>query len=1001
MKPASTALIKVVALSLILVMYSGFGAFAAESPIVPESPIAAENQDIAPEEELQAAEPTASNNVPANNRIELSGDDEVLAAITINGMVREEGMTLILPSGASYDDILVPLGAVSQLLTFAIEVNTGDRTAEGFFIREENTFQLNLDTNEVVIKGEKDTLSESDVSVHDDDIYIKASTFEKWFGVKISMNMNDLILDINTGGDLPFQERMARLERAKKKMKTFRYDVVQPKDAVLAPYRDFSFPSLYITSTGGLLKSASGNKLQALGSLQGNQDIAGFEADYAIGARYGNDGVSEISNSRLTFQKRDNQNNLLGPLKAGRISFGDVSFPSVPLFAGGQRGAGIEISSDSRLGSRYANPGEDFILDGDGPVGWDAELYRNGSFVAFQQIGPDGRYLFENINLSSGFNSFEIILYGPQGQKTSIRREIARGPRLLKKDELQYGFAAGTPEADLLPLDSEAKNDRTPGMSGEIFYGFTKNLTLGTSLYSGPQDAISNDIGRFTSEINEDEEDRDETERTSGTAFSAATSIGAINLQGQALVADKGRRAYGVSAAARPLGFNLGTSHTVYKNFLADDQDIKSISEVSANRRFGRLNLTLRAQQRDFQERADDTIVEQVTSFNFKGISISNDLVRTFSTSDTVDDFEGEIAALATLYNIRFRSALIYDLDEDATEKYRQLTFSAQKSLSDRTSIRVEGRHYFDSKEKNLNMRLSRDFDKYGLDFDVNADTENNYSFLVGLRLALQPDQHNQYHLVDPRSGGLAAMGMRAFIDDNNNGVFDKGEDIIKGVQFKSSTRSDKVSTDEEGVAYLTNLGEAPARISVQTESIPDIYLAPKFDHRDLIPRRGSTPVIDFPFVKMSEISGYLLHLKRGLEGVVVRLVSVLDGKEIEKTETDSDGYFIFPAVKGGKYKIAFGLPDRDFMSLNVDLDASIENPEEMKVEANDELAKAADEVAAIKTSAGSLSRSSARQNNLDRLNAPAGAMPNIDDPLNEEDLKELDEKAIEGIITQ
>ncbi|PZP57480.1 MAG: hypothetical protein DI586_00145 [Micavibrio aeruginosavorus] len=977
-------------------MNSGAFAQAAEGMPAPEIQLQEEGA-----QQLNQDSPPANviNDTETENKIELSGNDEILVAVNINGMIREEGLSIFLPAGASYSDVMVPLRSMAELLTFAITVNTGDKKAEGFFISSDNVFQLDLNSGDVLVDGKKEKLEAGEAEIIEDDIFVRASSLKKWFGISATLNINSLVLDLDTGSDLPFQERMKRLLNAEKRMKTFRYDAIKPQNAVLAPYRNFSYPSLYITTTGGIQKSSSGQSFLGLATLQGNQDIAKFEADYAIGTRYNSRGTSEISNSRLTFQRRDNQNNLLGPLRAGRISFGDVSFPSVPLFAGGQRGAGIEISSDSRLGSRYATNSENFILDGDAPVGWDAELYRNGSFIAFQQVGSDGRFVFENVNLPSGFNNFEVILYGPQGQKTSIKREIARGPRLLRDGEIQYDFAAGTPESDFLPFDEDAQSNRTPGMSGQIFYGVSKFFTLGTSVYSGPQDAINNDVGNFTStsfESGSNFDDRDSV-RASGAAVSAATSFSGINLQGQALAADSGRRAYELAAATKPFGFNLGASHTTYRNFLSEDQDIKSRNEVNLSRNFGGLNLTFRVEDRDFLNREDDRIFEQITSFKFLGISINNDLVRTFSKSKSIDDFEGELSALASLYNIRLRSALLYDLDEDAPSKYRRLSFSGQKSLSSRTSFRFEGSHDFESKTKNLNLRLSRDFDKYGLDFDVNADTENNYAFTVGLRVALQPDQKNNYHFVDPRTGGLASLGARAFIDDNNNEIYDNGEKTIEGVEFKSSTRSEKAATDKEGVSYLTGLGEAPARIIVQTESIPDIYLAPKFDHRDLIPRRGSTPVIDFPFVKMSEIAGYLTHLKRGLEGVVVRLVSGIDGKEVEKTETDSDGYFIFPAVKGGNYKIAFGLPDREFMSLNVDLDASIEDPEEMKVEATDELAKATEQAASVQTSAGS----SARQRNIDALNAPAGAMPNIDDPLSEEDLKELDEKAIEGIITQ
>lgn len=987
------------------------GAFpvqAAESELMPARP-QIEEEDSNEVPEISDAEnlEISSQQTPGPEEIEAAGEDEVLTAVAVNGIPRDEGIIVLLSAGANISDALVPLGKMSELMTFAINVNAGDKKAEGFFLKEENTFQLDLNTNDVLVMGQKRQLENGEARIYDEDIYVRASSLEEWFNVDIDLDTGELILSIRTGEDLPFQERMKRMMRYEKRKKTYRFDPVRPENAQLAPYRNFSFPSLYLTGSLGMQKSASDTRAIGAGTIQGYQDIAKFEADYTVGTRYSSQTANEITNARLTFQKRDASKQLLGPLKAGRISFGDVSFPSVPLFQGGQRGAGFEVSSDSRLGARYANSTENFILDGDAPVGYDAELYRNGAFVAFQQIGSDGRYFFENLNLSNGFNNFEVVLYGPQGQKTVIRRDVTRGPRSLRKNELQYDFALGTPEADFIPLADRARDDRAFGMSGQAFYGFTDFLTMGASVYSGPQEEVgsrytnfgSTSLGLSTSNSLNSSDDFENSARASGGAVSVSTAFKGVILQGQALAADKGRSAYELAATSRPFGVNLGVSHTTYKNFMDNEQEIGSISEISASRNFGAFNMTLRVQDRDFLVRADDRIFEHIVSFRFMGINLNNDLVRTFSDNDGIDDFEGELTALTNLYNTRLRASLFYDLDPEAERTYRRISFSGQRSLTPRSSIRFEGAHDFASEIDSIGVRYSRDYDKFGLDFDTTLNTEDDLTFLVGMRVALQPDQKDDYHFVDPRSGGQAAIGMRSFVDNNDNGIFDNDDKPIEGVKFGASTRSDKSETNADGVSYLTNLGEAPVRIAVQTDSIPDIYLAPKFEHRDLIPRRGSTPVVDFPFVRMSEIAGYLTHLKQGVEGAIVRLISAVDGKEIEKTETDIDGYYIFPAVKGGNYKVSFGLPERDFMSVNVVLDPKIEIPEEMQVEAGEELAKAVKEAAEIKPSANNTS--SAAQKNIDRMNAPAGDLPNIDDPLDEDDLKPLQEKDIESIITQ
>ncbi len=1005
MKTVPTALAKAVAIMVWVLITGASRGLAADATSLPPSKPSSEMISTLSDEENaeinnklnEAAHQGSAQQLSQQSSGSFSIDDQIPIGVIINGIPREDGFTVYLPSGATPDQALIPLTGISSLLSYAITVNAGDKKAEGFFEKEKNTFNLDLNTREIIIAGKKEKIGANEAVIQDGDILVRIDALRKWFGIDAMFDLSNLELVLKTDAELPFQERLKRQQNAKN-IRTYNFDAIKPENAVMAPYRDFSFPSLYVINSTGVQSSTNDRNLLGTATLQGYQDLARFEADYTISGQYLGQEGQQITGSRMTLSRRDPLKKMFGPMKAGRISIGDVYYPSVPLFGSSGNGAGIEISSDSSLGIRYVNNSEDFILEGDAPIGYDAELYRNGVFTAFQQIGPDGRYRFENLELPAGYNTFEIILYGPQGQKTSIKRDVTRGTRQLRKGELQYDLAAGLPKSDFLPFAENAQDDRTPGASGQLFYGFTNFFTMGVSAFNGPQTAPRGANGtEFTSESTRNDND---FVRTTGAAVSSALSFMGINFRGQLLGADEGRQAYDMGVDTRFMGANIGAGHTVYKNFLEENQELAERTELFVGKTFKGFNTSFRFQKRAYLEREDEISLEHILSFNLKGVRINNDLIRTISKDEGYDEFEGELTALAGIAGMRVRGALIYNLSPDqyADEgNFRRLSFSGQKRLTSRSSFRFEGAHDFDAKLNTLNLRYSRDYDKFGLDFDAVASSDNNYIFTIGTRLALQPDQKNHYRLVDPVTGGQASLGLRAFIDNNNNNIFDTGDAPLEGIEFRGSGGSAGQKTDKGGIIYAANLSETPTRFKVVTESIPDIYLAPKFDHRDLIPRRGSTPIIDFPFVKMSEISGYLVHLKRGLEGVVVRLINGGDGSEVEKTETDSDGYFIFPAVKGGNYKIAFGLPDREFMSLNVDLDVSIEDPEEMKIEASDELAKAAEEAATIRTSFGS----SARQQNLDRLDGPAGAMPNIDDPLSEEDLKELDEKAIEGIITQ
>ena len=55
-------------------------------------------------------------------------------------------------------------------------------------------------------------------------------------------------------------------------------------------------------------------------------------------------------------------------------------------------------------------------LQGDIQPSWDVELYRNDELISALTAGPDGRYVFNDIELLYGNNTLRLVFYGPQGQ---------------------------------------------------------------------------------------------------------------------------------------------------------------------------------------------------------------------------------------------------------------------------------------------------------------------------------------------------------------------------------------------------------------------------------------------------------------------------------------------------------------------------------------------------------------------------------------------------------
>jgi len=80
-------------------------------------------------------------------------------------------------------------------------------------------------------------------------------------------------------------------------------------------------------------------------------------------------------------------------------------------------------------------------LDGDLPIGWEVELYRNEVLLDFRVDQISGRYSFQNVPLLFGNNILRLAFYGPQGQVREELKQIRVGPEQIKPGEHRYRFA--------------------------------------------------------------------------------------------------------------------------------------------------------------------------------------------------------------------------------------------------------------------------------------------------------------------------------------------------------------------------------------------------------------------------------------------------------------------------------------------------------------------------------------------------------------------------------
>lgn len=818
--------------------------------------------------------------------IERSDDEFLILGFEVNGKVRNEGVEAYLPDGDGLDHVLVPIGAVAEALSFHIDVNPGEGRAVGFYRSEDNIFELDLVNYEITTSSGKSKLTADSAEAHIDDIYVQARLLEEWFNIKVILNFNALVLEVSSDELLPFQERAERLRKAKDKKRSFTYDSVENESAYFLPYGYLSYPSLVLQTSIQGTRSPDNATHQSSNTLQANFDFLKFSTDLNIAHQYSSVSGSQISNSHITFRRQDPNKQILGPLQTGRIEVGDIGFPSIPLFSGVGSGAGISLSSNPQIGTQYVRNESDFILEGDAPIGWDAELYRNGQFIDFKTISDEGVYRFADLELINGYNLFKIVLYGPEGQKKFITREVFRGPNILNKNQFVYDVAIGSANTDFLPLKETADQSFDMATSANVYYGISDFLTVGANFYDGRQN---------------DKEDRDRA-----TTLSIASAFLGMNTQFELMNANQDRRAYRAQFRMRPLGYNISGGFSEYKNFDVRDQNKKRETDLTFSKNFGLISISLSGTTTRFLDQEDEHEIQGNFNTDIWGIKVGNKLTKIFSKNISLERFDGELSLVSSLYDVRLRGNLLYDLSSDAERKLETLRLSAQTSFEDDSSLLLNSNYSFANRIWTADGRYTRKFDAVSVDLNIGASTDDNYSAGLTLRTGMQPSDENIYKIVDAQKSSQASMGIRAYIDDNNNNSYDLGEDILKDIIFSSSRGSGQSRTNENGIAWMYGMVETPTKIHVEHRNLNDIYLVPKVEAYDVLPRKGANITLDYAFVRMGEVDGYvnIAGTQKGIANVPVRIINKVTGKEISSTHTEGDGYFVFSVVPMGEYEI-------------------------------------------------------------------------------------------------
>ncbi len=807
------------------------------------------------------------------------------------------------------DKVFLSLTDFIRVLELPIKFAPDNMSASGWFIDEEKTFSLDLRKNQCMAGKKKFTTSPEDIILYNGDIFVDTKILQKWFGLELVFHKNEQEIGVNSGGLLPIEARFERRQQWKKlaeekqhptdKTDEIKETIQTPYKLASVPFGDLSYRQNYSKSDNATTSSSQINSLFTGDFLYLNNQISATIQD------------GDLTNARIISGRRDKDGKLLGPLGATEFSLGDIYTPEQPLIARSIPGKGAIISN---YPLEYVNQFNKVNIRGNAQVNWDVEIYRNDSLFNFQKVSTDGIYEFIDVPLVSGLNIITLIFYGPFGQQYQETRRFMVGNDLLKENKIYYRFAANKNNENLIKtadqIAIENDNQGVGRFFGELGLGLTKTTSVVANFLRIPVN-LSDQQNNYTS-------------------LSLRSSL--LGIGGRFDVArdlENKTNAQEVALQTEFFNYSLSTNFENFDhNFISEDNPLTA--DPIVNRTAIRLDGPLKIPFMTFPSRISLTgTKENFTSKEFRdnldneisfGLSSRFSLTQGFEYiyDSRIESETRKIITGRTLFNYSFsekltaRTGLTYKFQPTKDLNTLNMSFSYNFGNNFNTSYNID--HQFAQEEgqedsTNYSASVSKTFSKIIVSLGGNYIDNSNYGANLNLSTSFGYDiNHNTGVISGIPLANSGAISAKVFMDDNNNGTFDKGEEPLKNVEIFINDGVKRTKTNKDGVAFITNLQlDSSSKVSINNDSLPDPYLLVEKKAVKVFSHSGTISDVDFPVSRVGEISGYAILNKNGstspASNVEMQLIDK-EGNIVATTKSGYDGYYLFEMIPFNQYQL-------------------------------------------------------------------------------------------------
>lgn len=782
-----------------------------------------------------------------------------------------------------------------------IKVNVSNGTATGWFIRQTNTFNLDMNAKQVSIAGKIQSIDLRNVHKTDNDILVSAETLESWLGLGLDYDLSGLNLLITTPDPFPIELAYVRSQRSPRNTDSAAGAKLPPLEPeygyVSIPYMDTEL-GMNVFQSPGSRRTHNENWSTILSGDYGGFNTSAYLSGTSI--------KPFLDSARITMGKEDPRANLLGPLHATSYQFGDVNSVSNSIIGNSQQERGFTVTNRSVNRETTKTYTE---IRGDSHPDWDIELYRNEAYLDIRHVGPDGKYDFGKVDLNVGLNDFKLVFYSPQGERTEEHQtvnvdssvtlgggdgryavSVTQNGKNVYSRQPQTGTGVGAPHfAGTYEYGIAGLGTLTSGISSDNDNG-TRRTFFETGLATALYDTVYNATLAY-----------DTSNASYGSILTARRNFG---LQ-------SGRLEYNHNSE----GFNPGSANA---GAGFKDSYSASLGGPLLRELFFLNNLTYNTGTSFAKDYNGNSTWQSGASFTTRIQSIVFNAGVQYTTSSspsnpddgtvgsTNDSFSSNYGLRGRMFGGGWRLGATYEIlpKKQLTRADAEYTRSLADNIDSTTSLSYDPL----SETKTISVGLNWITPKAVISPRIEYDNRHNVAASVSAHFGLAVDPHlSDVYMTNSyvtSSGGVVA---KIFQDNNGNGMFDDGDKPLEDATIVAIQGQQSANSDKNGVAFIPALSKnILTDITVNAGGSEAAYGVSLFKGRAILPHPGAVTELAFPIVNSGELDGQAnaTDEKGGntpARGLGLSLITP-DGRLHKTANVESDGYWSMSSIEPGIY---------------------------------------------------------------------------------------------------